>query len=203
MITVHDLQRPPPFPKRGSGGISPEGRPCEVVPKMIAEHLREKAARIRLVLFDCDGVLTDGGLYVTPQGEEIRRFNVHDGYGITMLQAEGVKVGLLSGKESAVTTARAKYLKLDPVRTGCDDKLKAVEEILDEKGVALEEVAFAGDDLFDIPAMKAVGLALSVPNARPEVKEAADYVTEAPGGQGAAREIAEMIIEARRRKGAK
>lgn len=165
---------------------------------MTSDSLREKAARIRLVLFDCDGVLTDGGLYVTPEGEEMRRFDVYDGYGVTMLQAEGVRVGLVTGKESASTNARAKYLKLDPIRTGRFDKLEAVKEIIDETGLSPEEVAFAGDDLFDIQAMKAVGLALSVANARPEVKEAAHYVTETPGGHGAAREIAEMIIEARR-----
>ena len=166
----------------------------------MADSLRDKAARIRLLLFDCDGVLTDGGLYVTPEGEEMRRFDVHDGYGVTMLQAEGIKVGLVTGKESASTNARAKYLKLNPIRTGRFDKLDAVKEILDETGLSPGEVAFAGDDLFDMGAMKAVGLALSVPNARPEVKEIADYVTQAPGGRGAAREIAEMIIDARRKK---
>ncbi len=136
---------------------------------MTSDSLREKAARIRLVLFDCDGVLTDGGLYVTPEGEEMRRFDVHDGYGITMLQAEGIRVGLVTGKESASTNARAKYLKLDPIRIGRFDKLEAVKEILNETGLSPEEVAFAGDDLFDIQAMKAVGLALSVAKARPEV----------------------------------
>ncbi len=167
---------------------------------MTADSLREKAAKIRLLLFDCDGVLTDGGVYVTSKGEQLRRFNIYDGYGIKMLQDEGLKVGLITGGESASVNARAEYLKLDPIRTGRFDKLEAVKEILDETGFSPEEVAFAGDDLFDIQAMKAVGLALSVANARPEVKEAAHYVTKTPGGHGAAREIAEMIIEARRKK---
>ncbi len=164
---------------------------------MISESLRQKAANIRLVLFDCDGVLTDGGLYLTPDGVELRKFHVHDGYGIRMLQAEGIKVGLISGKESDVIRARAAALDLDPVRCGCRDKLKAVEEILGETGLKAEEVAFAGDDLFDMAAMKAVGLSFSVPNARQEVKDAADYVTETPGGKGAAREIAEIIMGAK------
>ena len=114
-----------------------------------------------------------------------------------MLQAEGIKVGLVSGKESDVIRARARALDLDPVRCGCRDKLKAVEEILAETGLKAEEVAFAGDDLFDMAAMKAVGLSFSVPNARQEVKDAADYVTETPGGKGAAREMAEIIMGAK------
>ena len=166
---------------------------------MIDSSLSERAARISLLLFDCDGVLTDGGIYVTPEGKEMRRFDVHDGYGITMLQAEGVRVGLVTGKDSGSTIARGEYLKFDPMLTGRFDKGKAVEEILEETGLPPEEVAYVGDDVFDIPAMKIVGLAFGVANARPEVKEIADYVTETQGGHGAAREIAEMIIDARRR----
>jgi YrbI family 3-deoxy-D-manno-octulosonate 8-phosphate phosphatase len=165
---------------------------------MTPASLNKKAASISLLLFDCDGVLTDGGIYVTPEGEEMRRFDVHDGYGITMLQAEGVRVGLVTGKDSGSTIARGEYLKFDPIRAGRFDKGKAVEEILEETGLPPDKVAYVGDDVFDIPAMKIVGLALSVANARTEVKKIADYVTKASGGHGAAREIAEMIIEARR-----
>lgn len=159
--------------------------------------LDARAAGIKMVLFDCDGVLTDGTILVTPEGEELRRFHVHDGYGIRLLQKEGVRVGLVSGKASDVITARAECLNMDPVRTGCREKGKAVEEIIEESGLSADEVVFVGDDVFDIPAMEAAGISVAVSNARPEVIEAAEYVTKAAGGAGAAREIAEAIIRAK------
>lgn len=168
----------------------------------MTSELAERAARIKLLLLDCDGVMTDGGLYVTPDGQEIRRFDVHDGYGVTLMQEAGIRVGLVSGKRVADSTmARARYLKLDPVLIGRFDKGNAVREILEETKLSPEEVAFAGDDVFDLPAMEIVGLSFSVANARPEVRKAADYVTEAEGGRGAVREIAELLLAARRNTG--
>ena len=157
----------------------------------------KKAAGISLVLFDCDGILTDGGLHVLATGEEVRRFDVHDGYGIRMLHYAGVRTGIVSGKESESVRERAQHLGMEIVRLGNFDKLQELTEILESTGLSAENVAYAGDDIFDIPAMKAAGLSLSVSNARPQAREAADYVTEAAGGHGAVREMAELILKAK------
>jgi 3-deoxy-D-manno-octulosonate 8-phosphate phosphatase (KDO 8-P phosphatase) len=162
---------------------------------MKPESFWEKAKKIKLILFDCDGILTDGGVYVSPSGDEARRFHVHDGYGIRMLQEHGIGTGIVSGTDSEAVRKRASHLGMEFVRLGSADKLAVINEILELTRLSPEEVAFVGDDLFDIPAMKAVGLSVSTPNARPEVLHLVDHVTETRGGQGAAREIAQKILE--------
>ncbi len=160
------------------------------------ESVWEKAKKIRLVLFDCDGILTDGGLYVLPSGEEFRRFHVHDGYGIRLLHQHGIGTGIISGKDSEAVRQRASNLGMKFIRLGIMDKREVITEIQDLTHLEAQELAFAGDDVFDLEAMKIVGLSISTPNARPEVREAVDHVTETRGGEGAAREIAQMILQA-------
>jgi YrbI family 3-deoxy-D-manno-octulosonate 8-phosphate phosphatase len=160
------------------------------------ESVWEKAKKIKLMLFDCDGILTDGGLYVLPSGEEFRRFHVHDGYGIRLLHQHGVGTGIISGKDSEAVRQRASSLGMKFIRLGIMNKKEVIQEILDLTHLDSSELAFVGDDVFDLEAMKAVGLSVSTPNARPEVKEAVDHVTETRGGEGAAREIAQMILQA-------
>lgn len=160
------------------------------------ESVWEKAKEIKLILFDCDGILTDGGLYVLPSGEEFRRFHVHDGYGIRMLHQHGIGTGIISGKDSEAVRQRASTLGMRFIRLGVMDKREVIREILDLTRLDARELAFVGDDVFDLEAMKVVGLSISTPNARPEVREAVDHVTETRGGEGAAREIAQMILQA-------
>jgi 3-deoxy-D-manno-octulosonate 8-phosphate phosphatase (KDO 8-P phosphatase) len=160
------------------------------------ESVWEKAKKIKLILFDCDGILTDGGLYVLPSGDEFRRFHVHDGYGIRLLHRNGIGTGIISGKDSEAVRKRASYLGMEFVRLGITDKQEVIKEIIDLTRLAAEEVAFVGDDVFDLEAMKIVGLSVSTPNAQSEVREAVDHVTQTRGGEGAAREIAQMILQA-------
>ncbi len=156
----------------------------------------KRAKRIRLALFDVDGVLTDGRLYFGPSGEAMKVFNVLDGHGIRMLQTAGVATGILSGRKSPAVTARAQELGMNHVILGAEDKLAEYERL--RKKLALEDAqcAFVGDDLPDLPVMLACGFAVAVANAVPDVKAAAHYVTRASGGAGAAREFCELVLRA-------
>jgi 3-deoxy-D-manno-octulosonate 8-phosphate phosphatase (KDO 8-P phosphatase) len=155
-----------------------------------------RARRIRLALFDVDGVLTDGRLYFGPAGEAMKVFNILDGHGIRMLQLAGVATGILSGRKSPAVAARAQELGMTHVILGAEDKLAEYERL--RKKLALEDAhcAFVGDDLPDLPVMLACGFAVAVANAVPEVKAAAHYVTAASGGSGAAREFCELVLRA-------
>jgi len=159
------------------------------------------AHRIRLVGFDVDGVLTDGGLYlglVADHPAEFKRFHVPDGLGLKMLQWAGIHVALVSGRVSEATAIRARELAIDDVVQ--DDgarKLPAFEHLLARRGLGFEACAFVGDDLPDLPLLTRVGLPIAVANACPEVRAAARIVTDAEGGRGAAREAAELILRAR------
>ena len=163
--------------------------------------LNQKAARIKLILMDVDGVLTDGRLYHVPVIEngvrrmaEFKGFDSQDGIGLQWCAKFGIRTGVISGRESEATTERARQCKMSYVRQGHTEKIPILEEIVADAGVALDEVAYIGDDLTDIVVMRRVGLACAVANARPEVKAAADFVTKVPGGNGAVREVIEFIL---------
>ena len=157
---------------------------------------RERAARVRLVLLDVDGVLTDGRLYVGGEGYDGRAFHTRDGHGIRMGQRGGLVFGIVSGRESRVVAARAEELYITEVHQGVHDKLACFEQLLGRLGLGPEEVCYIGDDLVDLPVMKRVGLAAAPADAAPEVREAAHHVTATAGGRGAVREVVDLILRA-------
>ena len=160
------------------------------------QHILEKARKIRMVIFDVDGVLTDGSLYLTDGGEEIKAFNSHDGHGIKMLKASGVKIALITGRESRCVELKAKDWGVTVVYQGAKNKLPVFEALLEEQELDASACAYMGDDLIDLPVMLRCGLAISVPAAPALVKKHAHYVTRLEGGRGAVREICEMIMQA-------
>lgn len=151
---------------------------------------------IRAVILDVDGVLTDGGIIIGDDGAETKRFHTHDGAGIKYLLRSGIQVALLSGRRCEAVERRARELGIAHIRQGAKDKLPAYEELLTELGLPDEAVCYVGDDLTDIPVLRRAGVAVAVASARPEVRAVADEVTEAPGGQGAVRELAERLLKA-------
>ena len=153
-------------------------------------------ADIRAVVLDVDGVLTAGGIFYADDGTELKRFDVHDGAGIDCLLRSGIQVALLSGRACPAVEHRARQLGIPHVRLGAADKLSAYEELLGQLGLTDGQVCYVGDDLADLPILRRVGLAVAVANARPEVKRAAHETTQAAGGHGAVREVAERILKA-------
>ena len=158
------------------------------------------AASTRLLLMDVDGVLTDGRLYNVPGPDgkmaETKGFDSQDGIALQWLSWYDIKTGVISGRVSPATEERARQTKMSYVYQGHIEKIPILEEIMKDAGVTKDEVAYAGDDLTDIVVMRRVGLAIAVANARPEVKRAAQYVTQASGGSGAIREVVELILQA-------
>jgi len=144
---------------------------------------------------DCDGVLTDARIWVLENGEDQKAFNTRDGLGLELLHRAGLKSGVISGRVSSALTRRAEKLGMSYVRQGCEDKKQAFAEILEDAGLTNADVAFAGDDLNDIPLMLQSGLAIAVANASVETREHAHYITEAHGGHGAVREAVELILK--------
>ena len=159
--------------------------------------LAERARAVRLAIFDVDGVLTDGTLYIGAQGEAFKSFNILDGHGIKMLQAGGVAAAILSGRNSEAVSRRAQELSIAHVIQGSADKVADFERLTGRVGVAASACAFVGDDLPDLEVMRRCGLAIAVANAVDAVKAVAHYVTRASGGRGAVREACEMMLEAR------
>ena len=164
------------------------------------EDLKQRAARIKLLLMDVDGVLTDGRLINVPAPDgsifETKAFDSQDGIALQWLSWHGIATGVISGRVSPATAERARQVKMRYVYQGHIEKVPILDEILAQSGVSPAETAYAGDDLTDIVVMRRVGLAVATANARPEVKRAAHYVTTASGGQGAIREVAELLLEA-------
>lgn len=158
--------------------------------------LTHKIKPIRLVAFDVDGVLTDGGLYLSDSGEEFKRFNSLDGHGLKMLRASGVELAIITGRRSKCVELRAKNLGIAHLYQGVDDKWEAMQALLAEIQLTPEAAAFMGDDVIDLPIMRRVGLALSVPAAPPLVRNHAHYVSQRDGGNGAVREVCELIMAA-------
>jgi 3-deoxy-D-manno-octulosonate 8-phosphate phosphatase (KDO 8-P phosphatase) len=157
----------------------------------------ERSRKIRCLLLDVDGVLTDGKLHFTGKGDEFKSFDVQDGHGISMAQRAGLTIGFISGRPSKATARRAADLRVTIVMQKGVNKMEMVEQVKRQHGFANTEIAFMGDDLVDLPVLRRVGLAVAVPNAVDEVKRAAHYVTRRKGGDGAVREVIEMILKAR------
>ena len=157
--------------------------------------LKNKLARVKLFLCDVDGVLTDGGVLMG-NGVETKRFHIRDGLGMRLLQREGIKVGWISRRPSSATSQRAEDLKIDFLHQSDGNKAVAVETILAKTGLDWTQVCYVGDDIVDLSVLKRAGVAVAVADGTGEAKAAADYVTRAPGGGGAAREMVELILKA-------
>lgn len=157
------------------------------------------ATDVQLIVFDVDGVLTDGGINVGSAGDEIKRFHVLDGLGIRLLRFHGVEVGILSGRASPALSHRATEIGIDLVEQGVREKRPRLEAILAERGLSAKALCYVGDDLIDIPCMRLAGFPVAVANAKPEIKKFAAYVTRANSRDGAAREVAEIVLKARKR----
>ena len=152
------------------------------------------AKAIKLLLLDVDGILTSGQLYYSANGEELKVFNSLDGHGIKLLQQSGIEVGIVSGRKSAALIERAENLKINILYLGREDKVTVVKEILKNHDLSSSEIAFAGDDLPDLPVVLLAGLGITVPNAHAELRKAAQIETEALGGAGAVREICDFLL---------
>ncbi len=157
---------------------------------------RTRAAAVRLVIFDVDGVLTDGGLYFSDDGQEHKVFYSRDGHGMKMLQYTGIEIGIITGRTSHVVNHRMKNLGITHVYQGQEIKLPAYEALLNKLGLCSHEVAYVGDDVVDLAIMRRVGLAIAVQDAHPLVKQHAHWITPTPGGRGAARDVCEVIMGA-------
>ncbi|MGB9618545.1 MAG: KdsC family phosphatase, partial [Desulfomonilaceae bacterium] len=164
-------------------------------PRLPDSKLEDALKKIRLIIFDVDGILTDGSIIFAGASIEIKSFHVRDGHGIKIAKRCGLEVALVTGRYSDVVERRARDLGIDLVHQGIWDKRPVLHELMTKLSLEPEEVAVLGDDVVDIPIMRRVGLSVTVPEAPHEVKEAADYVTKHPGGKGAAREVVEMILK--------
>lgn len=155
-----------------------------------------RAAKIKLVLFDVDGVLTDGRLLIGDDGQEYKAFNSKDGHGIKMMQRHGVAAGIITGRTSKVVEHRVRDLNIQHVHQGCVEKLPVYRQLLAQLGLQPEQTAFVGDDVVDLPIMLNVGLAVAPRDAHPLVVRHAHWTTPSDGGRGAARELCELILYA-------
>lgn len=161
------------------------------------QDILEKASDIKLVIFDVDGVLTDGSLFYGDDGQEYKAFNSRDGHGIKMLKKYDVEIGIITGRTSKVVEHRVRNLGITHVYQGQLDKLPAYEELIAKLGISPEQTAYVGDDVVDLPIMTKVGLAIAVQDAHPFVKKHAHWITPCGGGRGAGRDVCELLIESR------
>ena len=160
----------------------------------------EKLARkVKLLILDVDGVLTDNGLYIDDNGVESKKFNIADGMGIWLAHQAGIEVALISGRSSKTTALRASQLKIKHVYLGLSNKLDPYDELKRELNIKDEQIAYMGDDLLDIPVLKQVGFPISVKNAQPLTKRFAKLITKAKGGEGAVREVVDLILKAKKK----
>ena len=162
-------------------------------------HLEDRCQPIELILSDVDGVLTDGGVILDSQGVETKRFHIRDGLGIKLWQKSGYRFGLITMRSSHMVKIRAAELGIEIIRQGTDDKLLALKQVLHELRLAPRQVCYLGDDLPDLPVVRAVGLGVAVADACEELRQAAHFVTQAKGGDGAVRETIEMVLKCQRR----
>ena len=167
-----------------------EARGC-----VINRNKVELLKNIKLVATDCDGVLTDGGLYYSATGEEYKRFQVLDGVGFIRLRENGIKTAIISGENTEILDHRARRLKADYLYKGTLDKLTALRDICDKEAISIEETVYIGDDWFDVDAIEAAGFGCAPKSAMKQVRVHADYVTKAGGGHGCFREVAELILK--------
>jgi 3-deoxy-D-manno-octulosonate 8-phosphate phosphatase (KDO 8-P phosphatase) len=160
------------------------------------QDIQEKAQQIKLVIFDVDGVLTDGSLYLGDDGQEYKAFNSRDGHGIKMLQSTGIEIGIITGRTSDVVRIRMESLGIKHLYQGKSDKLPAYLELIDKLNLTDEQVAYVGDDIVDLPIMRRVGLAIAVNDAHPFVLQHAHWQTPHPGGRSAGRDVCEFLMNA-------
>lgn len=160
------------------------------------QDIYEKAAQIKLVIFDVDGVLTDGSLFIGDDGQEYKAFNSRDGHGMKMLQMSGVEIAIITGRTSNVVRIRMESLGVARVYQGIEHKGEAFEQLLRETGLSPEQVAYVGDDVVDLPVMQRVGLSIAVQDAHPLVAKHAHWQTPKSGGRGAGRDVCEMLMDA-------
>lgn len=170
--------------------------PAIPIARRFDEDLLNRALAIRVVFFDVDGVLTDGGLYFGAEGEEIKRFHTLDGHGIKMLRQAGITPAVITGRDSAALRMRLKALGVVHAVYGTENKLPAAEVLLEQLGLTWQQAASMGDDWPDLPVLLHSALACAPPNGHVEVRAVADYVTQAQGGQGAVRELCDLILMA-------
>lgn len=163
------------------------------IPKFILDKVR----RVRFLLLDVDGVMTDGTIYLDNDGRETKAFNIYDGSGIHHIKKLGLQVGIITGRESRIVSHRAKELGITEVHQKVLNKIKVYEKILATYSLKDEEVAFVGDDIIDLPVLNRVGFSVSVPNAHPDVREKVDWVTTKAGGHGAVREVTDLLVSAK------
>jgi len=159
------------------------------------DPLHERARRIRLLVLDVDGVLTDGRIIIDDRGVETKHFHVRDGQGISLLKCSGIEVGFITGRSSRVVRHRANDLRVALLFQGVQDKLRVYERIKKKRRLTDAQIAYVGDDIVDLPVLRRVGLAVMVGDGSAELKPYADYVTVARGGMGAVREVAELILK--------
>jgi 3-deoxy-D-manno-octulosonate 8-phosphate phosphatase (KDO 8-P phosphatase) len=159
------------------------------------EHM-QRAARVKVLILDVDGVLTDGSLTYGPEGEATKTFYVLDGLGIQLLQKTGVQTAIISARQSPIVVKRAADLGINHVYQGIHDKRVAFAKLLAATGVSVEQCGYIGDDVIDLPLLLKVGFAVTVPTGHPEVQHRAHYVTKAPGGRGAVREVCDLVMRA-------
>ena len=161
-----------------------------------ATNLKNRAAAVKLIILDCDGVLTDGRITLLPDGDETKSFDVKDGHGIVLALRHGIKVAIISGRQSSAVRARARELGIARLYEKAWNKTGPYEELLQIENVAEQDVCYVGDDVVDIPLMKRSGFAVAVADALDEVKQYAHFVTSADGGRGAVREVIDLIFKA-------
>ena len=157
--------------------------------------VQKKAARIRLILLDVDGVLTDGGIIIDNRGVEAKRFDVRDGQGITSLIHFGIKIGFITGRYSNIVRRRAKELGVTMVYQNVKDKVQIYDRIKRKTGLKDEQIAYMGDDILDLPVLRKAGLAITVRDGWPGLKSRVDYMTKSAGGRGAVREVSELVLK--------
>jgi 3-deoxy-D-manno-octulosonate 8-phosphate phosphatase (KDO 8-P phosphatase) len=162
----------------------------------LPEALARRAAQVRLLVLDVDGVLTDGRLYYSSAGEEAKAFHIQDGLGIKLLQRTGLRVALITGRRAPAVERRARELGIELLFQGIEYKLAALEQLLGDLRIGADRVACMGDDLPDLPLIRRCALAVTVPQAPEAVRKHAHYITRRPGGEGAVREVCELLMQA-------
>jgi len=178
-----------PWPPKDEGAYRAEAEAA------VGRELRDRFARVQLLVYDVDGVLTTGRLIYGPRGEALKEFHTLDGLGMVLARVAGLKQAILTGRNSAIAAQRATELRFAAVKIGRFDKFAALQEIFTETEVEPDRTLYMGDDLIDVPAMDIVALPVAVPAAPAEVRERALYVTQAPGGAGAVREVTDLVLK--------
>jgi len=163
-----------------------------------SNQVKKIAAKVKLLILDVDGVLTDNTLYIDGAGEEIKRFNVSDGMGISLALRAGLEIAIISGRKSKATEFRASELEIKHVYLGVTDKIGAYQKIKRNLELGDEQIAYMGDDILDVPVLKKVGLPICVKDANPIARRLAKFVTKTKGGEGAVREVIDMILESKK-----